>query len=71
MQLWTSPRVRLSLKESRMKFANATNLDRKSGFDSAPVGRSLISLFGFLVMHSAEIFHQVENKQCEVCAMSQ
>jgi hypothetical protein len=33
-------------KESRMKFANATNLDRKSGFDSA----------------EPEIFHQVENK---------
>jgi hypothetical protein len=25
------PRVRLSVKESRMKLANATNLDRKSG----------------------------------------
>jgi len=25
------PRVRLSFKESRMKLANATNLDRKSG----------------------------------------
>jgi hypothetical protein len=27
----TRPRVRLSLKESRMKFASATQLDRKSG----------------------------------------
>src|ERR1700689_5230004 len=25
------PRVRLSVRESRMRFANATNLDRKSG----------------------------------------
>jgi hypothetical protein len=28
---WPRPRVRLSLKESRMKLLNATNLDRKSG----------------------------------------
>jgi hypothetical protein len=28
---WTRLRVRLSLKERRMKFANATNLNRKYG----------------------------------------
>jgi hypothetical protein len=30
-QLWTKPRVRLSLKERRMRSANATNVHRKSG----------------------------------------
>jgi hypothetical protein len=28
---WTRPRVRLSQKESRMKIANATKFNRKSG----------------------------------------
>jgi hypothetical protein len=28
---WTRPRVRLSLKERRMMFLNATNFNRKSG----------------------------------------
>ena len=31
MQHWAKPRVRLSIKERRMKFANATKLHRKSG----------------------------------------
>jgi hypothetical protein len=30
-QLQTGPRVRISFKESRMEFDNATNLNRKSG----------------------------------------
>jgi hypothetical protein len=30
-QHWPRPRMRLSLKERRMKLLNATNLDRKSG----------------------------------------
>jgi hypothetical protein len=64
--------VRLSVKESRMKFANATNLNRKSGFDSAePAGRSFISLSSLLVIDSVEISHQVENKQVKWAAMSQ
>jgi hypothetical protein len=30
-QHWTKPRVRLSLKERRITFANATKFNRKSG----------------------------------------
>jgi hypothetical protein len=30
-QHWTRPRMRLSLKERRIMFANATNFNRKSG----------------------------------------
>ena|SRR5277367_6274142 len=43
------PRMRLSLKESRMKLLNAANLDRKSGITWAENdGRPQISYFALL-----------------------
>jgi hypothetical protein len=36
---WTEPRVRLSVKKGALKFANANNLDRKSGGQKTVEGR--------------------------------
>jgi hypothetical protein len=44
-QHWPRQRMRLSLKESRMKLLNATNLDRKSGIrEPKTMGEALNSL---------------------------
>jgi hypothetical protein len=44
------PRVRLSLKERRMKLLNATNLDWKSGIRGPKTtGRSPIKALSFLI----------------------
>jgi hypothetical protein len=39
-QHWTKPRVRLSLKERRMRSASATNLNRKSGGSFQPASNA-------------------------------